>query len=166
MISLIVTTVTIVPLNWRQFATRRDAIFETNDFTLAHLQNCAQSDAVLEQPPEQRPQEVLAYTTPWNRQGFAVAETYAHKLTFLSPVWYQLRAPQLQRNDDDGRGLELTGGHEFNDTWLCNVRNKSKNRVRIVPRVIWEVPAFVLPTQVPIITQLLAEEARDRGFDG
>lgn len=111
---------------------------------------------------KQRPQEMLAYVTPWNRQGFVVAEEYAHKLTYLAPVWYQLRQQQEQQQQQ----LELTGKHEFNGTWLDNLRRNSGGRVRIVPRVIWEVQAFVSPEQIEEVVGLLVDEAKERGYDG
>lgn len=58
---------------------------------------------------------VLAYVTPWNRDGYAAAVRFRGRLTHVSPVWYQLRT--------DGEGaLVLTGGHEFNATWLQELR--------------------------------------------
>ena len=146
--------------------TSQHALLKTQDLTLDHLRQCALISTAAKDHhfpslswSEQNPQDVLAYVTPWNRQGLVVAEEYAHKLTYLAPVWYQLRQQQKQQ-------LELTGKHEFNGTWLDNVRQNSGGRVRIVPRVIWEVPAFVSPDQVAEVVGLLVDEAKERNYDG
>jgi len=150
--------------------TPQNALFETQDMTLDHLRQCASISTAAADPhfaaslswsehSKQRPQEVLAYVTPWNRHGFVVAEEYAHKLTYLAPVWYQIRQSQQEQ-------LELTGKHEFNGTWLDNVRRNSGGRMRVVPRVIWEVPAFVSPDQLAEVVGLLVDEAKERKYDG
>lgn len=80
-------------------------MLETQNLTLDHLRQCASIRTAAKEShfavsmswseqSKQRPQEVLAYVTPWKRQGFVVAKTYAHKLTFLAPVLYQLRQQQ------------------------------------------------------------------------
>ncbi|KAI8474416.1 MAG: hypothetical protein J3K34DRAFT_518157 [Monoraphidium minutum] len=58
---------------------------------------------------------VLGYVTPWNRWGYEAAVTFRGKLTHVSPVWYQLRL------DPDGQ-LALVGGHEFNASWIGELR--------------------------------------------
>ncbi|KAM3576200.1 hypothetical protein VYU27_001908 [Nannochloropsis oceanica] len=163
---------------WQGKQTHEKAMYETQNLTLDHLRQCASIRTAPEdthfaasmswsEQSNQRAQEVLAYVTPWNRQGFVVAETYAHKLTYLAPVWYQLRKQhqQQEQQQHQRQQLELTGKHEFNGTWLDNVRHKS-GRVRIVPRVIWEVPAFVNPEQVAEVVGLLVDEAKERNYDG
>ena len=35
--------------------------------------------------------EVLAYVTPWNKKGYMMAKIMAPKLTWLVPVWFQIR---------------------------------------------------------------------------
>ncbi|GBF89547.1 hypothetical protein Rsub_02265 [Raphidocelis subcapitata] len=62
---------------------------------------------------------VLAYVTPWHRQGYGWAVRFRGKLTHVSPVWYQLRT--------DGEGqLALVGGHEHNATWLRELREPTE----------------------------------------
>lgn len=52
--------------------------------------------------------QVLGYVTPWNRDGYVVSETFAAKLSYVSPVWYQLR--------EEGGKVVLTGGHDVGAT--------------------------------------------------
>ncbi len=37
------------------------------------------------------PGEVLAFVTPWNKRGYAMAELMAAKIDFLVPAWFQIR---------------------------------------------------------------------------
>jgi hypothetical protein len=37
------------------------------------------------------PGEVLAYVTPWNKKGYNMAKIIAPKLSWLVPVWFQIR---------------------------------------------------------------------------
>lgn len=48
---------------------------------------------------------MLAYVTPWNRGGYEAAVSFRSKLTWVSPVWLQLRTGEQGE-------LLLAGGHE------------------------------------------------------
>ncbi len=104
--------------------------------------------------------EVLAYITPWNPKGYTVAEQFAHRLTYVAPVWYQLR-----QQPQEGAPVELTGGHDADTGWMARVRAAGPG-ARIVPRVLWEIQNFVLPQQVADVVQLLTKELKDKGYDG
>lgn len=136
---------------------------KTHDLTLNELLAC-DSSALDEGTINAQPRpEVLAYITPWNRKGFVVAEQLASRgaLTYAAPVFYQLRAAAATESS-----LELTGGHEYNGTWIEGLRRRSSTSSLIVPRVIWEVQAFISPPQVEQAVSLLVQEAQDKGYDG
>ena len=64
---------------------------------------------------------VFSYVTPWHGAGYDFARTFRSKLTYVSPVWYQLRgggSPSPER-----KSFSLTGGHDFDEAWVSDVRN-------------------------------------------
>lgn len=60
-----------------------------------------------------------SYVTPWHGAGYDFARTFRSKLTYVSPVWYQLR----NGGDGDGPSFLLAGGHDFDEAWVSDVRN-------------------------------------------
>lgn len=38
------------------------------------------------------PNEVLAFLTPWNKEGFKYVEQYIEKIDFVSPVWFNMKS--------------------------------------------------------------------------
>lgn len=65
------------------------------------------------------------YVTPWHGKGYDFARTFRSKLTYVSPVWYQLRSVD---NIDmspgaGGPSFYLAGGHDFDGAWVSDVRN-------------------------------------------
>eukprot|EP00250_Pteridium_aquilinum_P008619 c18084_g1_i1 orf=53-1369(+) len=70
---------------------------------------------------------VLAYVTPWNSKGYDMAKLFRHKLTHVSPVWYQLKCEET---------IELHGRHDVDQKWIESVR--IEGRPMILPRVTME----------------------------
>ena len=68
--------------------------------------------------------EVLAYVTPWNRKGYGMAKILAPKLTWLSPVWFQLRREPLAAGAvaSSKQAVDIGGEHEVDSAWLEQVR--------------------------------------------
>jgi hypothetical protein len=70
----------------------------------------------------------LAYITPWHKDGYEYAVRFRRKLTHVSPVWYQLRVHEEGGGEggssegEEGGALALVGGHEYNATWLAELR--------------------------------------------
>ena len=59
--------------------------------------------------------EVLTYVTPWNRKGYAYAKLMASKITWLVPVWFQIR-------QDANGTIYIAGEHDINHEWLNEMR--------------------------------------------
>lgn len=65
------------------------------------------------------------YVTPWHGAGYDFARTFRSKLTYVSPVWYQLRSGGDNGASPGGRkpSFSLAGGHDFDEAWVSDVRN-------------------------------------------
>ncbi|CAN0585248.1 unnamed protein product, partial [Ectocarpus sp. 12 AP-2014] len=67
------------------------------------------------------------YVTPWHGGGYDFARTFRSKLTYVSPVWYQLRGGRerdpSQGGGNDSPSFHLAGGHDFDEAWVSDVRN-------------------------------------------
>jgi chitinase domain-containing protein 1 len=125
--------------------------------------------------------ETLGFVTPWNSQGYAVAESHGSKFTYISPVWYQIRASEEGGAGGGGGGklLVLTGGHDVDGEWIARVRAAGAScaadakrgaggggGVKIVPRVLWEVNALLTQAQVLQVVLLISREFKSRAYDG
>ncbi|CAB3402365.1 unnamed protein product [Caenorhabditis bovis] len=92
----------------------------------------------------------LAYVTPWNNRGYELAKLTAHKLSHVSPVWFQIK-PQYEEGVFETCRIE--GAHGINRDWINLLRQKNKN-IRIVPRLIFdnwsknEMDEFLVKTQL------------------
>ncbi|CAN0403194.1 unnamed protein product [Pylaiella littoralis] len=118
--------------------------------------------------------ETLGYVTPWHGAGYDFARTFRSKLTYVSPVWYQLR----NGGDGDGPSFLLAGGHDFDEAWVSDVRNGIGGGVgtrsgdpgvtKIVPRVVLELRGGFRLSQADLreMAELLVEEAVQKGYDG
>ncbi|EDQ90262.1 uncharacterized protein MONBRDRAFT_1599, partial [Monosiga brevicollis MX1] len=73
---------------------------------------------------------VLAYLTPWNQGGYAVAERFASKFTHIAPVWFQI----VRQGPEN---YQIRGEQDVRSAWLESMR-KAAPHVKIVPRVIVE----------------------------
>jgi chitinase domain-containing protein 1 len=106
--------------------------------------------------------EVLMYVTPWNGRGYDAAKTFARKLTWVSPVWLQLRdAPAAAAGGGSG-GVAITGTHDIDAGWVADVRAGCRGVCSIVPRVIWEASKLDVDGAVAAI----AGAVRAHRFDG
>lgn len=76
----------------------------------------------------------LAYITPWNRHGYRLAEQTAHKLTHVSPVWFQAKA---SNEDNKLHSCKIEGTHEINREWIELLREKNEN-IKFVPRILFD----------------------------
>ncbi|KAL6748046.1 glycoside hydrolase superfamily [Haematococcus lacustris] len=111
---------------------------------------------------------VLAYVTPWNREGYDNAVRFRAKLTHVSPVWYTLK-----RVPDTTADWVLEGGHEYNQSWVQAVRQpvgQSGHQVKVVPRFMVEVSdpndnmALIMQSMQPL--RLMWNEVKDKDYDG
>ena len=89
--------------------------------------------------------EVLTYITPWNNKGYDRAKVIAKKITWLSPVWFQIRQNDQFSGADDEPMFVITGSHDVDEGWLADVR-KLNRRIKVVPRVVLEAD-LTCPTQ-------------------
>jgi hypothetical protein len=99
--------------------------------------------------------EVLAYVTPWNGKGYDEAKASAARITWLAPVWFQIRGMQGGGLEGDALDYSVTGEHDVDVDWVREVwaaqtgvrdppNNKrdvsSKGVMKVVPRVTLETP--------------------------
>jgi hypothetical protein len=83
--------------------------------------------------------ETLIYVTPWNKKGFYFSQLMAKqsKLTWLVPVWFQIR------KHDNGH-LYIAGEHDIDIEWMRSftiLKEEStcpKSYLKIIPRVVLE----------------------------
>eukprot|EP00903_Cladosiphon_okamuranus_P014929 g13822.t1 len=121
--------------------------------------------------------ETLGYVTPWHGAGYDFARTFRSKLTYVSPVWYQLRGAGGSRSERTS--FSLTGGHDFDEAWVSDVRNgvgvgggwtatSDMDVTKIFPRVVLELQAGIQLSQADLreLAELLVVEAEQRGYDG
>jgi len=74
----------------------------------------------------------LAFVTPWNKDGFRVAQLAAKKLTHVSPVWFQINEPKK-----DELGCQIEGTQNIDRDWIDKVKKNNPN-IKIVPRFLFE----------------------------
>nr|CCA23364.1 Ca2 :Cation Antiporter (CaCA) Family putative [Albugo laibachii Nc14] len=98
--------------------------------------------------------ETLGYVTPWNGQGYEMAERFRKKLTYIVPVWYQIR-------DGDSDGFALTGSHDVDQEWMKRLQPD----VKIVPRVIYERRSWD-EDGIPALVDAIVDEVEAQAFDG
>ncbi|CAB1097870.1 unnamed protein product [Ectocarpus sp. CCAP 1310/34] len=123
--------------------------------------------------------ETLGYVTPWHGEGYDFARTFRSKLTYVSPVWYQLRGGRerdpSQGGGNDSPSFHLAGGHDFDEAWVSDVRNGVGERdgrdgevTKIVPRVVLELRQGSALSRADLreMAELLVAEAVQRGYDG
>ncbi|XP_024538957.1 chitinase domain-containing protein 1 [Selaginella moellendorffii] len=103
---------------------------------------------------------VLAYVTPWNSKGYDMAKKFRHKLTHVSPVWYQLRR--------DDKGMSLAGKHDVDQGWISEVRKQGFPL--IVPRVVlegWSLDSMLVSAdEKQKAIKLILEECKEQAYDG
>lgn len=102
---------------------------------------------------------VLAYVTPWNSKGYDMAKLFRHKLTHVSPVWYQLKC---------GETVELHGRHDADQKWIESVR--IKGRPLILPRVTlegWQMDTLLAQQdETKQAMNIISSECKTMRYDG
>jgi hypothetical protein len=73
--------------------------------------------------------ETLAYITPWNSLGYSNAITHKAKLTFVSPVWFQIKPKS-------GVHASIAGEQDVKTDWIQEL--KIGNGPKLIPRFIIE----------------------------
>ncbi len=116
------------------------------------------------------PSAVLGYVTPWNSRGYDVAKEFGRKFSLFSPVWLQL-LPKSE--SQSGEEFSVGGLHDVDAGWMREVREKSGGGAKMLPRVLfdrWTGPDYMALFQSAEerreIASLLADTARENGFDG
>jgi len=90
--------------------------------------------------------EVLAYVTPWNGKGYDQAKVSAASLTWLAPVWFQIRASHGSGVSGDELLFTVTGEHDVDEGWIEDVwtasatESSTSGALHVVPRVALEAP--------------------------
>ena len=74
--------------------------------------------------------QVLGFITPWNKDGYRLAEDFGDKFSIIVPTWFfaEIRNKQFMINGQDA----------VNTTWLQNMRQRHPNTV-IAPRLIFQI---------------------------
>ncbi|KAF2074335.1 hypothetical protein CYY_004356 [Polysphondylium violaceum] len=103
----------------------------------------------------------LAYITPWNSKGYQIAETFKHKFTHLSPVWYQIKYEKSS--------FLIEGDHNVDKGWVDRVRDGSKTKV--LPRFAfegnaWNTNTFETTLKNQKFINSLIETLKKHNFDG
>ena len=76
--------------------------------------------------------EVLGYVTPWNGKGYDVADVFAPKFNFVSPVWLQIKPER--------GSYAMHGMHDIDKGWVSRVRQsrESGKHALVLPRVLFD----------------------------
>jgi hypothetical protein len=90
--------------------------------------------------------ESLVFITPSNPLGYDLTIKYAHKLVFISPVWFHLE------RDPKTETIEFQGEQDINLNWLSRIRQVNPS-VKILPR-------FNLPSVMGYYKHLLGDKSR------
>jgi hypothetical protein len=90
--------------------------------------------------------ESLVFITPSNPLGYDLTIKYAHKLIFISPVWFHLE------RDPKTETIEFQGEQDINLNWLSRIRQVNPS-VKILPR-------FNLPSVMGYYKHLLGDKSR------
>ena len=77
-----------------------------------------------------RKQEILAFITPWNKDGYSLSVEFGSKFSIIVPVWFQIK-------DENGKFV-ITGQDAINETWLSEMK-KHQPHVSITPRLMFEI---------------------------
>ena len=118
--------------------------------------------------------EVLAYVTPWNSAGYDHAKKHAAKLTWLAPVWLQVRSGT---DSDTNEAFVITGQHDIDARWLQDVREAKKSSMSSSSSSLYVVPRVALESNLQCtstgqdddcreIAMELNELRKVQGFDG
>lgn len=106
----------------------------------------------------------LAYVTPWNSHGYDIAKMFAHKFTYVSPVWLQ-----IQRRS--ASGYVIQGSHDIDAKWAEDVSKGGK--VQIVPRVLFDQwtsndfnSLFSSENEQDLVSKTLLDFMRKHNFQG
>lgn len=134
--------------------------------------------------------ETLVYVTPWNRNGYNLVAAVAPKITWLVPVWLQIRRSK------DGK-LFVDGKHDIDSQWLLEVRENSEicskdslskvivdldgeqqqqeqddeeemnciSNLKVLPRVVFETN-LQDTKEIKEVTKLLIQLKKYSNFDG
>ncbi|XP_076916601.1 uncharacterized protein LOC143576380 [Bidens hawaiensis] len=105
------------------------------------------------------PNPVLAYITPWNSKGYAMAKEFNSKFTHISPVWYDLKS--------HGAEFVLEGRHNVDKGWISDLR--MRGHALILPRIVLEaIPMGLLKEkkQRAKVISLIIAECKEMDFDG
>ncbi|TDH67537.1 hypothetical protein CCR75_005348 [Bremia lactucae] len=104
--------------------------------------------------------ETLGYVTPWNNRGYEWAKKFRAKLTYISPVWLQVR-------EDTHRAPIITGLHDIDRQWMRDIRDEIKGNIvpAIVPRIVYERNRLSSEDVSVIIDDILAL-MDEHDFDG
>ncbi|KAG7398061.1 Chitinase domain-containing protein 1 [Phytophthora boehmeriae] len=106
--------------------------------------------------------ETLGYVTPWNSRGYDWAKQFRNKLTYISPVWLQVR-------EDPNKVPIITGTHDIDQQWVQDVKygidRMDKKGPAVVPRVVYERNRLA-SEDVPVIIEKMLKLVEKHGFDG
>lgn len=109
-------------------------------------------------PPKTR----LIYVTPWNKDGYAYTTLHAEKLSFVAPVWYQIKL--------SGASVALEGGHDVNTTWLSSLSSFTqvvpRFDVQFASKKEVEAILFFPRNEADMIVKKIVDEVKQRGYSG
>lgn len=108
--------------------------------------------------------ETLGYVTPWNSRGYKWAKKFRAKLTYVSPVWLQVR-------ENADHVPIITGTHDIDRHWILDMRigtdreNSLREGPAIVPRVVYERNRLS-SEDIPVIIEDMLKLVYEHEFDG
>ncbi|EPS63314.1 hypothetical protein M569_11472, partial [Genlisea aurea] len=106
---------------------RRRGLVET-DISFRQVLNENMKTSDNSSQPRNFKNPMLAYITPWNSQGYEMANRFVNKFTHLSPVWYEIKSK--------GAGFILEGRDNSDKAWMRETRRISN--IKILPRILLE----------------------------
>lgn len=84
------------------------------------------------QPPiySARGKQVLGFVTPWNKDGYRLAEEFGQKFTIIVPTWFFAEI--------DDKKLVIKGTDAVETNWLKSMKQKHPKTL-IAPRLIFQI---------------------------
>lgn len=108
---------------------------------------------------------VLGYVTPWNSQGYNIANIFTPKFTHISPVWLQVKKK-------GSLSYKIIGKHNVDSKWMNGLKKNNIN-VKITPRILFEdwsisdfINLFSSENEQSELIATLIKACKNNKFDG
>ena len=104
--------------------------------------------------------EVLGFITPWNKDGYTIAEEFGDKFSIIVPTWLFAEM--------EGKKFVIKGTDAVNETWMKNMKEKHPDTI-IAPRLIFQIHPQIFYNEnkyiFNVFRQTLADVIKQYNFE-